>query len=126
MALVAFIVIILITSGLGINYINIYLFGNLNNEQLLGYRVVFFTLIIWVGFVLINSFISTQFLVTQNKSVVYKRLYLINAIIAVTCSFILSIQYGSLGIAFALIIGELFMFFFLINQMLQFKKYAAT
>ncbi len=126
LALVAFIVIILITSGLGINYINIYLFGNLNNEQLLGYRVVFFTLIIWVGFVLINSFISTQFLVTQNKSVVYKRLYLINAIIAVTCSFILSIQYGSLGIAFALIIGELFMFFFLINQMLQFKKYAAT
>jgi hypothetical protein len=53
-------------------------------------------------------------------------LYLVNAIIAVICSYILSISYGSLGIAFALIAGELIMLLFLINQMLQFKKYAAA
>jgi len=126
LALVAFILFILISSSIGIKYINAYLFGNSNLEQLTEFRLVFYTLIVWVGFVLINSFISTQFLVTQNKSVIYKRLYLVNAIIAVICSYILSISYGSLGIAFALIAGELIMLLFLINQMLQFKKYAAT
>ena len=124
--LVAFILFILISSSIGIKYINAYLFGNSNLEQLAEFRMVFYTLIVWVGFVLINSFISTQFLVTQNKSVIYKRLYLVNAIIAVICSYILSISYGSLGIAFALIAGELIMLLFLINQMLQFKKYAAA
>lgn len=124
--LVAFIFVILISSSLGINYINTYLFGNSNMEQLIEFRIVFYTLIAWVGLVLINSFISTQFLVTQNKAVVYKRLYLINAIIAVICSYFLSIHYGSLGIALALISGEVIMLFFLVNQMLQFKKYAAT
>lgn len=126
LALIGFIIVTLISSCLGINYINTYLFGKFNAEQLLQYRIVFYSLIIWVGFVLVNSYISTQFLVTQNKSVIYKRLYLINAIIAVACSYFLSIQYGSIGIALALITGELIMFFFLLNQMLQFKKYAAT
>ncbi|HNL82929.1 MAG TPA: hypothetical protein PKG56_06000, partial [Chitinophagaceae bacterium] len=86
-----------------------FFFNQQFNSVLPNYINTFYILIVWVGLVLYNNFISLQLFVSKGKDIVYRNLYLLNTFVTVILFITLIPKYNSIGAAIALLSGELIM-----------------
>lgn len=88
-------------------------------SQLETYIPAFYLLVVWVGLVLLNNFIGLQFFVSNNKDNIYRKFYMVNALICIVACLIITPRLGILGSALATVLGEGTMSILLIRSYLK-------
>ena len=103
------VIVLVVGSILGSYLFFKFFFNQQFNSVLPNYIKTFYILIVWVGLVLYNNFISLQLFVSKGKDIVYRNLYLLNTFVTVILFITLIPKYNSIGAAIALLSGELIM-----------------
>jgi O-antigen/teichoic acid export membrane protein len=110
LALILLLVIFAIAFTLFLPYINQLFLSNYsyllasNNSYLYYIKVM----LIWVSLVILNSFITLQYFVSNGLTLIYRNLYILNTLLSIISAIaLINLGFGLVGFGLGLVIGEL-------------------
>lgn len=116
-AFVITVTMLVVSSQLFIQFFNEHF--NLNLPK---YLKIFYVLIVWIFFLLINNFMAMQLLIASKKDKIFRWYLLSNALLVLICFFILIPIFNGLGAALAMLFGELLFFILIIIYYIKTDK----